>query len=107
MDTLEAACMAKEFLTKLLQKTLCPFKILPTPPGTVTADGKRIHNTFSIDRAALASYKTQGNDGTGRDCDKQKAGNGRTKYEINDVNARTFRDFELPHIAKHFRTAKR
>lgn len=55
--------MANAFLTKLMLKTLGPFKVISVTPDTVTLDEKGIHNTLSVDRVmvvlAISYVKTE------------------------------------------------
>lgn len=52
----ESARVANAPRTKLLSKTVVPFKVIPETPDTITVDGNCIHNPVSIDLVTLVPY---------------------------------------------------
>lgn len=67
----EPACMANAPPTKLLPKTLSPFKVISATLDTVAGDDIKIHNTISIPRVMLGPYSTRRTDETKRYSDLQ------------------------------------
>lgn len=58
----KSACMFSAPLTKLLLKTVGPFKIMFVELDTVTLDKNWIHSRVSGDRVVLANGNTRCND---------------------------------------------
>lgn len=97
--------MANKPLTKVLPKTLSPFKVISSTLYTVTVDENVIYNAVSTDKVTLALCSARRNDGTDRDSDTQNANHRRNDDRTDGTEAHIIGEFPVQYIVKHVGTS--